>query len=530
VVSQIPVFGPDPSVRSAVAGYPSVLRYPWLRLLLLAFATVLVQGYHSGVDDAEIYLPAIKYVFDPHLYPFGREFFLSHAHLSLFAATVGTSARLLHLPVETAVFFWHLGCLFLLLLAGWQLASVLFRSASAHWGAVTVLASVLSVPVAGTALVLSDNYFSARSFSTPFALLSIGFLLRGRLSLALLWLLLTALFHPQMAVYCASSLAFFWWVGRPSRPALELSGDTHPLPLQTLPLLALPLLALVPARLPGGFSLAPASGAYREVLYSRSFFFASLWHWYEWIGVFAPLLLLATFAWRPSPGISAAVAKVSRALVLLGASATALFLLLSSSARLNSFARLQPMRVFHILHFLMFLILGGLLGEHALRYRAWRWVVLFVPLAIGMFALDRSIYPASAHIEWPWQTPCNPWLAAFAWTRANTPVDSVFALDPTYLLLRGEDRHGFRALAERSALADFYKDSGAVAMFPGLLPDWERQQQVQQGWSAFGPTDFRHLSRISPVTWVIVRHSQKIGLSCPYNNPEISVCSIGATN
>jgi len=49
---------------------------------------------------------------------------------------------------------------------------------------------------------------------------------------------------------------------------------------------------------------------------------------------------------------------------------------------------------------------------------------------------------------------------AFDWAKHNTPVDSLFALDPRYMELPGEDYHGFRALAERSVLADDLKDQG----------------------------------------------------------------------
>src|ERR1700674_5593655 len=70
------------------------------RLILIAFLAVLVQGYHLGVDDAEIYEPAIKRAADPSLYPFGSEFFMSHAHWSLFPELVGMPARLTHLPID----------------------------------------------------------------------------------------------------------------------------------------------------------------------------------------------------------------------------------------------------------------------------------------------------------------------------------------------------------------------------------------------------------------------------------------------
>lgn len=491
---------------------PHSFRYPWLRLLLLACAAVLVEGYHFGVDDAEIYIPAIKKVFNPRLYPFGAEFFESHAHLSLFSPLVGDTARLLHISVESAVLFWHVGCTFLILIAGWQLAQIFFRSARAHWGAVALLAALLPVPVAGTALVLSDNYLSARSFSAPFALLSIGFLLRRRLRMAFLWLVVTALFHPQMAVYCAAFLILYWYFDRSSQ-------HTE----QPVKLLAL---AAPSAGLLHSFSLQPAVGAYRDVLYSRTYFFASGWHWYEWIGAVAPLLLLALVIWRTPRAASAAMTKTSRVLILLGVFSTIVFLIFSASHRFDNFTRLQPMRMFHLVYLLMFVMIGGLIGEYVLQAKPWRWIALFLPLALGMFALDRSEYAYSPHIELPGYTDGNAWLEAFHWAREHTPVDAVFALDPNYMAIRGEDIHGFRALSSRSMLADAYKDSGAVTMFPRLLDDWQQQEQMLEGWRSFGPAQFERLAQISPVSWVIVARQQQSGLDCPYRNAEVAVCRL----
>jgi hypothetical protein len=67
-----------------------------------------------------------------------------------------------------------------------------------------------------------------------------------------------------------------------------------------------------------------------------------------------------------------------------------------------------------------------------------------------MFALDMAAYPASPHIERHGAGYRGEWLASFLWIRDHTPKDAVFALDPEYLLKSGVDRHGFRAMAERS--------------------------------------------------------------------------------
>ncbi len=63
----------------------SLARSPLPGLAAITFLAVLVHGYHLGVDDSAIYVPAIKRVADPNLYPFGSEFFMSHAHLSIFS-------------------------------------------------------------------------------------------------------------------------------------------------------------------------------------------------------------------------------------------------------------------------------------------------------------------------------------------------------------------------------------------------------------------------------------------------------------
>jgi len=44
-------------------------------LLFLTAAAVLIHGYHLGVEDQTIYLPAIKKILDPSLYPRDAEFF-----------------------------------------------------------------------------------------------------------------------------------------------------------------------------------------------------------------------------------------------------------------------------------------------------------------------------------------------------------------------------------------------------------------------------------------------------------------------
>ena len=96
--------------------------------------------------------------------------------------------------------------------------------------------------------------------------------------------------------------------------------------------------------------------------------------------------------------------------------------------------------------------------------------------------LDVATYPAGPHIERPGVHYQGEWLSSFLWIRDHTPKDAVFALDADYLSKSGVDLHGFRAIAERSALADQEKDSGAASVFPELAERWKQQSAAQSDW------------------------------------------------
>lgn len=487
---------------------------PWLWLFVLTAVAILIEGYHLGVDDAEIYIAAVKRVVNPHLFPFGEIYFLTHAKLSLFAPVVGYSARIFHLSVDLDIFLWHIFTIFLFLLAAWRLAVLCFSSLTARLSGVTLLACVLAVPATGTALVLMDPYVTARSLSTPATMMAISYFLEKRTLPTVLWMLITILVHPQMAVYGIGFL-FFSFLSDKISFAKKTRTET-----------TLAAAGWLQSRLPKGFHLQPAQGDYRETLYMRTFFFVSQWHWYEWVGVFVPLAILFGLSQRSWRSTLPAFKRICRAFVLFGLCSTVIAIVLSSTPLLENFVRLQPMRCFHLLYIFFFILIGGLLGEYLLQQKTWRWLALFLPLACGMFYLQETMYPSSRHIEWPGRPETNPWAAAFYWIRANTPIDAGFAMDPMYMNLPGEDQHGFRAIAERSRLADYYKDSGVASLFPTVATDWKHQQDDLRGWNTFTIDDFKRLARKYPIQWVVIQNRIPAGLECPYQSRGISVCKI----
>jgi len=465
-----------------------------------------VHGYHPYIEDAEIYVPGIKQALNPALYPQNAAFFTSHAHLTLFPNLIAASVRLTHIPLEWALLAWHFASIFLLLLACWHFGRICFRDPWAPWGGVALVASLLTIPVAGTALYVMDQYLNTRSLSTPAMLFAVVNVVERKFIRALLWLGFCAVIHPLMVVFgICFAILLLWMEHAQSRPKMQYAGAALLLP----------------------FGLFPAvSGAYRQVLESHSYFFLLRWEWYEWLGIFAPLALLWWFHRIARNENLPILDLLCRALIVFALIFFATALLITIPTPMARFAELQPMRSLHPVYILLFVFAGGLLAPFWLKNHVWRWVLLFAPLCAGMFFAQRQLFPSTEHVEWPGARSKNAWVHTFVWVREHTPSDAYFALNPDHMELPGEDEHGFRAIAERSMLADRIKDSGAVTMFPAIAEAWSQQVQAQAGWKDFQLQDFRRLQRDFGVNWILLDKAVPAGMTCPYQNNGIAVCKL----
>lgn len=472
-------------------------------LSLLTLGALLVQGYHPWVEDAEIYLPGAEKILHPELFPFNSQFFESHAHLTIFPNFIAASVRASHLPLDVVLLFWQLTCIFLLLLACWQLISKCFPDERARWAGVALVAALLTLPVAGTALYIMDQYVNPRNLVAFAAILVIAKVIDRKYFQAAVLLVFAAALHPLMSIFVFSYCAVLLCVKGFDR---RFAG--------------------VACLLPFGISFEPPTQAYHQVALSHSYFYLLRWSWYEWLGAIAPMAILWGIGRVARSRKLWNLNLLCRALIVYQFIYLLAGLLLSVPARFESLARLQPMRSLYLLYILFFLFAGGLLGEFVLKNRIWRWAVLFIPLCTGMFVAQSALFPASAHIEWPGVAPKNQWVQAFDWIRTNTPIDAVFALDPFHMKIPGEDQNGFRAVAQRSMLADAVKDSGAVTMFPPNAEEWLKQVQAQSGWITFQAQDFRRLQREYGVNWVVIQQPGTSGLDCPYQNAAVLVCRV----
>lgn len=488
-----------------------------LWLVLLTAGAFVVHGYHPAVEDAEIYVPQIKKLIHPNFYPFGSEFFESHARLTLFPNLIAFLVRLTHLPLDSVLLICHLLSIFLLLLACWSISGICFEDRHARWAGVALVAALLTIPVAGTALYIFDVYLNPRSIALFASVFAVANALKKKYGGVVLWTAFAAVIHPLMSAFGLSLIAVIVWL-RDFGGFSMFRGSRGPRAAIAAAVMFLPL----------GISFHSPSPAYREIVQMRPYFFIPRWHWYEWLGIVGPLLLLWWFSRLARKHRREAVNLLCRALIIFELVYFVLALAITIPPQLLALVRYQPMRSLQLVYLLMFLILGGWLGRWVLRNRVWVWIVLFVPICAGMYCAQRALFPSTPHIEWPGEVPANDWLRAFAWIRANTPTDAHFALNPYHMQLPGEDQHGFRAVAERSMLADAVKDSGALTMFPDLplAERWKAQMKAQAGWDQFQTQDFERLRRDWGVTWVVLDQPGVTLADCPYANRTLRVCRV----
>lgn len=485
-------------------------------LLLLSF-TVLgfaVMGYHPGIEDDGIYLSAVKSDLNPALYPHDAPFFRLQIQATIFDSTIAGFAHFTDIPVSATELLWQLASIALILFACWRIARSLFVDERAHWAGVAMVAAMFTLPVAGTALYLVDQHLHARNIATALILLAISRILEKQHWQAVPLLLVAFLMHPIMAAVGISFSLFLFTV---------LSEPVH-LWIHSWRAAAPPstVAALIPLR----WVFEAPNPLWKKALDTRTYYYLYKWTWYEWLGALAPLFLF-WLLWRVARRQNETLlARFALAVFAYGVFQQAVAMLMLGFPSLVRLTPLQPMRYLQLVYFFLALISGCLLGKYLLKARVWRWAVFLIIFNGGMFLSQALQFSSSQHIEWPGRAPSNPWIQAFDWVRANTPTDAYFALDPSYLEAPEEDYHSFRALSERSQLADKIKDAAAVTQVPELGPIWNRQVEAQRGWRTFRLVDFERLKSEFGVNWVLVSYPQPAGLACRWHNGSLSVCQV----
>lgn len=491
--------------------FPRFLQRPSTVISSLTFLALLIQGYHPYADDGAIYVAGIEKVVDPGLFPVHDAYVLPHLQHSLFSYAIGWLIRASHVPLSYALFAMYLLSIWLTLYACYRLAARLFPDWRSRWGAVLLITTTLTLPVAGTAIFFCDPYLTARSLCTPATLFAVEYAFRRRFPAASICLLIAFLLHPLMAAYAIGFVIALsliqqqrWnWLGGLAITALAMGfAASH------------------------ASALMGASSAYRIATASRSYFFLNQWQWFELFGIFPPLAAAFVYWSRKNFTVHADSCRLAATCLYTGGLAIVFALCFTRTSASFLLARLQPLRVFQLIYIVFFLVLGGLLARYALDRRWWAWVACFAAIAAIMFAAQVRTYPSLQHVEWPWINPSNPWEQAYGWIRANTPKDAYFAIGPHYQSLPHEDTIGFRAATERSVLPDWNKDGGVAAIDPALAAQWLAEVTATKDFLHW--TDEQRIRTLSPygVNWIVLPAGVPTRLACPYRNPTAQVCQL----
>jgi hypothetical protein len=480
-----------------------------LPAFLFTILGFLVMGYHPGFEDDGVYLTAVKARLNPALYPHNSGFFRLQMQASVFDGCMAHFVRWTHIPLPWAELLWQLAALYVILWACWRIAGRLFAGKRAQWAAVAMVAAMFTLPVAGTALNIADQHLHPRNLATALILVAVSWILDGRRGSTIPLLVFAFLLHPIMAALGLSFCLFLVL-------ALREPAPVHPRAWQAPAVAAVPL----------GWLFAPESAGWRQALASKTYYSIYRWTWYEWLGALAPLLLFWLLSRVARKHGETLLARFALAVFAFGVFQQAVAMILLAPAALVRLTPLQPMRFLQLVYLFMALAAGGLLGRFVLKAATWRWAVYLAVINGGMFMVQRQIIDNGAHLELPGMASANPWVQAFDWVRLNTPTDAFFALDPGYLAAPGEGYRSFRAIAERSQLADAIKDTSVVTQVPSLAPLWQSQQQAQAGWQHFQLADFQRLKKQFGVDWVLVAYPQPAGLDCRWHNGSLTVCRI----
>jgi hypothetical protein len=479
-------------------------------VLVFSVLALVVMGYHPGLEDDAVYLTAVKSDLNPALYPYDSDFFRVQLQATIFDKCMAGFIRCTHIPVAYAELLVQFASIFLIILGCWMITRVLFEEEWVQWAGVALTASMMTLPVAGTALNLADQHLHPRNTATALVLLAVSRILTAKRWQAVFLLVIAFVLHPIMAAF-GISFCFFLTLAMLEPVQVWLHSSRG---------------SLAAAAVPLGWIFESPTPIWYRALETRGYYFLYNWTWYEWLGALGPIFLfwlLWRFALKRGETM---LARFSLAVFSYGIFQQAVAMIVLKSPALVRLTPMQPMRFLHLTYYFLTLVGGCLLGKYLLKTSAWRWAVFLVLVNAGMFASQRALYPGSEHLELPGKQSGNPWLQSFAWIRSNTPTNAYFAMDPNYLAAPGEDYHSFRALAERSQLADMVKDPSLVTQVPELGPEWERQVDATAGWNRFQVADFERLKAELGVGWVIVPYPQPAGLACAWHNESLSVCEI----
>lgn len=261
---------------------------PAIFALGLTPVALIAHSYKFVNDDQILYIPFLRRVVQPSLYPGDYFFDQPQANISLFEDVVVWPVRWLGL--EWTMLIGYLIAQFAILLCLFALARRLISRRAAY---LAMILFILPISLGGTFVRTYDNYFNPRTIALPLGLLTLVALWERRALVAASLTSIHLLLHPLSGLHTwlVAFLMLAWWAHkRQVRGGLLLVAVV-------LLLAALGLLAWNTGG-SGGFWLDPA---WQSVLWRRTpYVFLGSWKVYDWISL-GIYLVLGIVGWSSRP-------------------------------------------------------------------------------------------------------------------------------------------------------------------------------------------------------------------------------------
>ena len=493
----------------------STTRYIVLSAGALGFCLLVllnVGGYRYGVSDQAFYIPIVRQVMEPGLFPHDAPLLAVQNRLLAFDDWFAPLVRISGQSLPAAFFATYLAGLALLYGAGVLLGRSLYRT---WWGVATLTAAMtLRHRIPDTAVNSLEAYMHPRQLSFSIGLLAVGLFMRGRMAGAALAATAACLFHPTTALWFVILLGVAAVVVHPAarRQLLILSSAAFPVAL-----------ALVASALRDPLDVM--GPAWTALLESKDYLLATQWPMMTW---FANLglagVIFATYDYRRSLGVT-----VPRENGLVAGCVALLVLFLVSvplaSIGIALVVQLQFSRIFWLLDVVAIAYAAWLVVESPLTLRAripsgdkslatpdWRGTTAVrirrAALALVVLAsLARGSYVAlverADHALIEIDLPESEWTDVMEWAEQR-PVGTNFLADPGHAWRYGSS---VRAASGRDVYLESIKDIGIAIYSRAMAARVSRRLAELGDFSTLKPGHARWLARRHDLDYLITEHA-----------------------
>lgn len=515
----------------------------FLIITIITFISPLLTGYYYGVLDHSHYLPYLNKLLNPYLYPVDYYFSQPHGNYSLFNYIIVYLSKITHLNLAWTHFILYFLSLWLLYIAVYYLAKIIYQQSTI--GFLAVFLFLLPKWAAQIGYMTHQFYFVSRDLSMGLSLLALSFILKQKFIVSLAMILLAAFINPSIPIPVGILYLWLWFKKQKASFSFAFFNLTQ-------------------------------NKSWLEILRARgTYSFPHLWRWTGWGNLVLFLSLLGTAKMVLKDKL---FPRHSFILKLFLKICTGLFIfhfIISAVIPVAGLIQIQLLRsinyVFIIAlitfaatcnqlivkgpRFIKLLTFSSLLGVYCWgdHLTIWHFISIWIlPLALiswpkltrlkskkfshlsllitSILLLHLSIklliIKPQVFLPYYFHYP-NPlvnikdytnWFAVQLWAKEKTLIGAVFLVPP--------DLQGFRNFSERSIVVDV-KDGGLVFYSPEYARLWSEKMTALKQYDQFTTQDFINLKNKYFFQYIIVtaKH-QPLGFEKVYGNQGFLVYKI----